>query len=125
MAKTKRVLVVDDESSIRDTLADAFAFEGYEVLTATNGAVALDLVRAHLPDVVVLDLMMPVMSGWQFLEACATEKLCAETPVLVMSASRRLNEDASKLGFTAIIAKPFDLDVMLAAVDRLAHKRGG
>ncbi len=119
---SKRVLVVDDEDAIRTAVADALDFEGYEVITATNGAEALEQVRTARPDAVVLDLMMPVMDGWTFMEACRREGLCAQTPVLVMSAYRHLSETAPNLGAKACIAKPFDLDVLLGAVERLVQR---
>jgi two-component system chemotaxis response regulator CheY len=123
MPELRCVLVVDDEEPIRATVTEALEMDGYQVSTASNGAEALEHVRAHHPDAVVLDLMMPVMDGWQFLEACRREELCASTPVLVMSAYRRLAETATTLGARACIAKPFDLDVLLGAVDRLTRAK--
>jgi two-component system, chemotaxis family, chemotaxis protein CheY len=116
----KRILVVDDDESIRTTVAEALADEGYEVLTAQDGAQALELVRATEPDGVILDLMMPVLDGWGFLRACRQEKLCASTPVLVLSAYRKLAEAApSELRADRVLAKPFELDVLLEVVDQL------
>ena len=116
----KRVLVVEDEAAIRMVVADALGDEGYEVLTATNGAEALEVVRASEPHAVVLDLMMPVLDGWGFLEACRQERLCAETRVLVVSAYRKLAEAApEELHAHDFLAKPFELDTLLGAVARL------
>jgi CheY-like chemotaxis protein len=118
--EAKRVLVVEDEEGIRTAVAEALADEGYAVVTATNGAEALQLVRATEPDAIVLDLMMPVMDGPAFLEACRREQRCAETPVLVVSAHRKLTElAATELRVDAFIPKPFELDVLLGAVGRL------
>jgi two-component system, chemotaxis family, chemotaxis protein CheY len=116
---SKRVLVVDDDDAIRLTVADALQDEGYQVLMATNGREALDQVEAGPPDAIVLDLMMPVLDGWGFLEACRQRRLCEGIPVLVMSAYRRLAETAPDLKVRACIAKPFELDVLLGAVERL------
>ena len=69
VVQTKRVLVVEDDETLRTTVAEALEDEGYQVITATNGAEALRLVRAAEPDAIVLDLMMPVMDGRAFLEA--------------------------------------------------------
>jgi two-component system, chemotaxis family, chemotaxis protein CheY len=115
----RHVLVVDDDAGIRSVVADAFEMEGYRVVTARNGAEALERVRASRPDAIVVDLMMPIMDGWQFLEACRKDNLCEGTPVVVMSAYRYLAEISSDLGASACIAKPFDLDVLLGAVQRL------
>ena len=120
---SKRVLVVDDDDAIRNVVAQTLEFEGYEVTTATNGRQALDAVRANQPDAVVIDLMMPVMSGWEFLEACHKEELCDGTPVLIMSAYRNLDQAAPGLAANACIAKPFDLNLLIDAVERLVQQR--
>jgi CheY-like chemotaxis protein len=121
MADAKRVLVVDDEAPIRSLIADALEFEGYEPVTATDGADALAKVDTMRPDAIVLDLMMPVMDGRTFLAACRRLPRCADIPVLVVSASHDLGAKAQELGARACLAKPFDLDVLLAVVDRLVH----
>lgn len=118
--QAKRVLVVDDEAAIRLAMAEALWDEGYDVLTATNGAEALELVRMSRPDAVVLDLMMPELSGWGFLEACRQEQLCASTRVLIVSAHRRLAAAVpERLPVHDYLAKPFELDALLGAVARL------
>src|SRR5207249_1817499 len=71
-----RVLVVEDEAAIRGALIEALADEGYDTVAAANGAIALDVVREAPPDVIILDLMMPVMDGWQFLSRCREDDLC-------------------------------------------------
>jgi two-component system, chemotaxis family, chemotaxis protein CheY len=119
LASSKRVLVVDDDDAIRLTVADALQDEGYQVMTATNGREALAQIESGPPDAIVLDLMMPIMDGWGFLEACRARELCQGIPVLVMSAYRRLTETAPELKVRACIAKPFELDVLLGAVERL------
>jgi CheY-like chemotaxis protein len=119
----KHVLVADDDDGIRQAVADALDFEGYQVVTAANGAEALERVRTTRPAAVVLDLMMPVMDGWEFMEACRREQLCEGIPVLVMSAYQHLADTAPTLGANACIAKPFDLDVLLGAVGRLVEGR--
>jgi CheY-like chemotaxis protein len=118
-----RVLVVDDEEAIRTAVAEALEFEGYAVESATNGAEALALVRQAPPAAIVLDLMMPVMDGWEFLKHCRAEALCDGTPVLVISAYRNLPQEAAGLGVKGCIAKPFDLDVLLGAVERVVRSR--
>ena len=120
VVQTKRVLVVEDDETLRTTVAEALEDEGYQVITATNGAEALRLVRAAEPDAIVLDLMMPVMDGRAFLEACRREQRCAETPVLVVSAHRKLADiAAAELRVENFMAKPFELAALLRAVDQL------
>ena len=124
MPNAKRVLVVDDESAIRTMIADALDFEGYDVVTATNGADALAKLAACEPDVIVLDLMMPVMDGRSFLMASRQQPRHAGIPVLVVSAAHDLTAAVSDLGARACLAKPFDLDVLLAVIDRLVSSEG-
>jgi CheY-like chemotaxis protein len=119
---TARILVVDDDDTIRDTVAEALELDGYAVDTARNGAEALDAVVQHQPSGIILDLMMPVMTGWQFLEQCRQRQLCVGTPIVVMSAYNKLPDEAASLGVSGCIAKPFDLDVLLGAIERAVAK---
>ncbi len=108
---------MDDEAPIRYMVADVLKCEGYEVDTAPNGAEALATMRIGCPDAVLLDLMMPVMDGWAFLQQWRAEGFCGSTPILVVSASRRAGETTLGLGVAGCIAKPFDLDELLSAVE--------
>src|SRR5512140_1578984 len=80
------VLVVDDECDIREVVTEVLTLDGYRVSAAPNGKVALAQAREHRPDLIVLDLMMPVMSGWQFLAAQCEDPELASIPVLVVTA---------------------------------------
>jgi CheY-like chemotaxis protein len=115
----KCILVVDDEESIRDVIAETLELEGYRVEKAADGHAALLMLRATRPDAIVLDLMMPGMDGWTFLNQCRKDDLCSSTPVLVMSAYRKLGEITRELHVQACLEKPFDLDVFLRAIERL------
>jgi two-component system response regulator MprA len=122
MSNRKCVLVVDDDAAIRLLIADALEFEGYEVITATDGADALAKLLARHPDAIVLDLMMPVMDGRAFLAAAREAEMGGRsTPVLVLSASHDLPAIAPQLGVRACLCKPFDLDILLAVVERLVE----
>jgi two-component system, OmpR family, response regulator MprA len=121
MPEAKSVLVVDDEAAIRGLIADALDFDGYTVRTARDGADALEKVARDRPDAIILDLMMPVMDGRSFLSACRRDPRCADIPILVVSAAHDLGAIAPELGARACLAKPFDIDVLLAVVDRLVH----
>lgn len=106
------VLVVDDESDIREAVAEVLADEGYEVLGARDGAEALQKLREHHPDLVLLDLMMPRMNGWEFRAAQKGDPDCSGIPVIVVSALGRAT------GFDAddYLQKPFEVDRLLTAV---------
>jgi CheY-like chemotaxis protein len=114
------ILVVDDDPAIRDVVADILEMSDYRVTTASNGVEALDRIRSEPPAAVLLDLMMPVMDGWEFLERCRRRRPCAQLPVAVMSAAHDAAWAARKLGVQAYLTKPFELDAVLAVVDRLA-----
>ncbi len=120
---TARILVVDDDAIIRETVAEALQLDGFSVETARNGAEALGIVRDRPPSGIVLDLMMPIMTGWQFLERCRASHLCEDVPVVVMSAYSKLPEEATTLGVNGCITKPFDLDVLLGAIERAVLRR--
>ena len=116
----ERVLVVDDDAWVRTTMADVLEYAGYDVLMAHNGADALALMRSTRPDCVVLDLLMPVLDGLDFLRAYHWERLCASTPVLVISASQSLAEAVrSEFGVEHILIKPFDIQAFLQALKHL------
>src|SRR5258706_2802254 len=84
VVKGGRILVVDDEPMVRDTLGQLLAEEGYIVDVAVDGADALDRVHAARPDAILLDLMMPNMNGRQFLQALRDDPTYSSVPVLIM-----------------------------------------
>lgn len=119
----KRILVVDDEPGVRRFLADLFVGEGYLVSQASDGTQGLDCLRVFAPDIVILDLMMPVMTGWTFAEKCRRIEGCREMPIIAMSAMFDIQPAATALhalGVRACLAKPFDVDVLLSLVTELA-----
>jgi CheY-like chemotaxis protein len=112
------VLVVDDDADIRELLDELLSSEGFEVLAAANGRVGLGLLERWHPAVVVLDLMMPVMSGWEFRNEQKLRVDVAGIPVIVITATTTPDVDADR-----ILQKPFDIDTLLATVHELAGSR--
>ncbi|MEW5850074.1 MAG: response regulator [Myxococcota bacterium] len=107
----KTILVVEDEYAIMDALAALLQDEGYRVLTAAHGKEALEVMSRDKPDVVLLDLMMPVMDGMTALQAIRADPQLRDVPVIVMSAaSSRLNPAS---GASSRILKPFHVGVLL------------
>jgi CheY-like chemotaxis protein len=106
------VLVVDDETDIREAVSEVLEEEGYEVCGAGDGAEALSKARERHPSVVLLDLMMPGMNGWEFRAAQKGDPELAGIPVIVLSA---LGKTAG-LDAAEYLQKPFDLDDLLSAV---------
>jgi CheY-like chemotaxis protein len=118
--RTVRVLVVDDETTIRDLIADALREPGYEVQTASNGVEALALVHRWLPDVIVLDLMMPRLDGTGFTELLRVNPDFAHVPVLLVTAAYGAEAAAQQVGARAWLSKPFELDLLVQKVAQLA-----
>jgi two-component system, chemotaxis family, chemotaxis protein CheY len=114
----QRILVVDDDRDLRELLAAVLSAAGYEVLTAENGAAALSVLRTVLPDLIILDLMMPVMNGWQFREAQTALPDYAGIPVICLSGHHAARHQASALGISACVVKPFEIDDLIAVVNR-------
>ena len=111
------VLVVDDDVNIRRLMIAALKREGYALIEATNGREALDCMRATHPDVVLLDLMMPVLSGWDVLKERKEDAELRRIPVIIVSAVREPEITAAiTSGLCAFLPKPFDLDVLSALV---------
>ncbi|TME33769.1 MAG: response regulator [Chloroflexi bacterium] len=118
------VLVVDDDPAIRGLVGDALRSEGYVVDLAAHGREALDAMRARRPATVVLDLMMPVMDGFSFMEACHYEQLCDDVPIIVISAVHEALQRMNEVPVHACIAKPFDLDDLVRTVGQFARPNG-
>ncbi len=113
-----RVLVAEDDPSIREILVEALADAGHEAVAAANGEEALRECARRDPDVVLLDLMMPVMGGRQFL-AAYRRRAGARAQVIALSALPQARDIAAELGCAAGFAKPFALDEVLSTVERL------
>jgi two-component system response regulator MprA len=117
-AGERLVLVVDDDPDILQTLGLCLSSEGYRVLMAANGKEALDILDREHPSVILLDLMMPVMDGWQFV-AELEHRGRRDMPLLILSADRSVQGHAKQLRANAHLAKPFDLDELLGKVQQL------
>jgi CheY-like chemotaxis protein len=118
----KTLLVVDDDPDGIEVLRSVLEQEGWSVVSAANGEEALDRLRSasRLPHGILLDLMMPVMNGWEFCAAQKREQRLAEIPVIVLSAATDAKSTAQGLGAVDYLEKPFDLNALLRAVARLA-----
>ena len=111
-----RILLVDDDGDLRRSLGEALEEAGYDVTVSANGHDALVALRqTPLPDVILLDLLMPVMNGWQFCKAKQADPATAPIPVIVMSAA--VSRDPGSPYFIDVddfIAKPLELDELLS-----------
>jgi CheY-like chemotaxis protein len=118
---TKRILIVEDDDAIRHVLSDALQDAGFAVATALDGLDALDQIDQHPPDAILLDLMMPAMDGWNFLESFRRRSRTAEIPVGLLSAAPVLLRTADAWGVQVAIGKPFELDRLVSQVERLCE----
>lgn len=109
-----RILVVDDELTIRDNVGQFLEGEGYDVAYSSNGVDALDQVVEQHPDLILLDLMMPGMNGREFITALREQLKLTRIPILVMTGMQGLPpQQAIALGANDVVEKPFDIDDML------------
>jgi CheY-like chemotaxis protein len=119
------VLVVDDDSAVRTALKELFETEGYAVAVAANGRAALNHLRGGLrPSVVLLDLMMPVMDGWDFRAEQLNDPLLKQIPVFILTAAGFSNETIrTQFGQIPFVPKPPPHDELLAMVRRICRER--
>ena len=122
-AESGNVLVVDDDSSMRILLAEELRYRGYTVTVARNGREALDHLDVMTPDVIVVDLMMPVMDGWAFVERYRDHARRPSVPIIAMSAASDPPPGYEALGVTAFLRKPFDLNELASSIAQLARTR--
>lgn len=117
----RAVLVVEDDSDIRFGLGVLLEDEGYKAVTAANGRQALAVLRAmpRLPSLILLDLMMPEMDGWQFRAEQRRDPELASIPVMVLSAAADLPKQTAKLGAVGAMQKPVQVEELLAEIKRL------
>ncbi len=116
------ILIVEDDEVIRELLKEALEMEGYKTLTASNGQEALQALHGVLnPCLILLDLMMPVMNGWQFLESKKTDDSIKPIPVVVMTAAT--NGKLRALETEGFMRKPIDLNVLTNWVERFCGKQ--
>lgn len=115
-------MIVEDDRDTREMLGKFLELEGFDVLTAANGRLALDQLGAGAPPcVIILDLMMPVMNGWQFREAQANDPRLARIPVVVVTAAGA-RADIPVIVADAWLQKPVDFDRLLATITPLCPR---
>ena len=116
------VLVVDDDTSILDTVTSILTGEGYDVVSAATGEEALAAVTRSQPLLILLDMRMPVMDGWAVARALRERGI--KVPIVVMTAAESAKRWADEVGAEGYLAKPFGLDDLLTAVERFRRPGG-
>ena len=118
---TKRILVVEDDTSIRELLVELLESEGYAVASAVNGLEGIKYLQTQgNPDLILIDLMMPVMDGYSFRTEQLKNTNWATIPTVVMSAEANAKEKMKNFNITAFLSKPVELDTILKTVARFS-----
>lgn len=117
------VLVVDDDPNIREMIEAVLTDEGFTVGTASNGREALERIGESRPKLVLLDLQMPVMTGWDVIRQLHESRV--EVPIVFMTAGFRARREAEQHGADGYLAKPFELNDLLDVVERFASSHQG
>ncbi|MBN1204795.1 MAG: response regulator [Myxococcaceae bacterium] len=113
------ILVVDDDPDILEALSEILEAEGFEIRRARNGKEALERLEPDPPQLILLDLMMPVMDGWEFAQRMRQRPpAVASIPLIVLSADRNVGSKALDIGAVGHLAKPFELNDLLDMVRR-------
>ena len=118
MERRKMILICDDEPALRE-LIRASMDDGFEFAEASDGVIALELAREVTPDVVILDLMLPRLSGLEVLARFNADEQLKDVPVLVITAWNETREDVLAAGADEFVTKPFDPEELRNAVKRL------
>jgi CheY-like chemotaxis protein len=117
-----RILVVDDDPDMQDVMAFTLEMGGYEVTRASNGRQALERVEERMPDVILLDMRMPVMDGWTFA-AELRRRHPGHAPIVVCTAAEDAQRRAREVQAVGCLSKPFELDAMLHVVESVLPSR--
>jgi DNA-binding response OmpR family regulator len=116
---TEAILLVDDDPHLMHVLAMFFDLEGYHVLKARDGQQALDLLREYQPDLVLLDLMMPGISGLEVCKKIRSDRKLKHVPVMIFTAAETREDELIAAGASRFIPKPYSLEGLRSAVKDL------
>ena len=118
--ESKSVLVVDDDLYLSEIISDVLEAEGHHTRRAGNGLEALEQIEADTPQLILLDLMMPVMNGWELAETLRADPRWSSIPIVIITANYHADRKQQVLGAKAVITKPFDIDRLVEVVDEFA-----
>jgi len=120
----KTILVAEDREVSRELARTLLEHSGYAVLEATNGAEAVAIAQANLPDLVLLDLQMPIKNGFEVLHELRSDKRFSSTPIVALTASAMMGDKDKALmeGFTAYLTKPLRISIVRRELARLLNE---
>jgi CheY-like chemotaxis protein len=117
---TREILIVDDDPPIRNLLRQIFKRIGFDAREARDGVEAISLVESALPRLIMLDLMMPRMNGWEVLERLRASGLLEKVPVVVLTAvGAQRTEGLAGFGVRAVLSKPFEISDLIMTVRKI------
>lgn len=111
------ILVIDDDADICDLIRQILEDEGYDVMIAANGQIALEVLATIAPSLILLDYMMPLMDGPTFIHETEQRGLRDTIPIVLLTAASAANQRAAELGTANYVGKPFELESLLQAVE--------
>ncbi len=113
-----RILVVEDSDDIRELLGQLLESEGYEFFLAADGQKGMEQAHLHQPDLIFMDMSLPIITGWEAVRRLRQEAQFKNTPIIAMTAhaSKADENRATQVGCTSYISKPFDVDKVLEFV---------
>lgn len=123
MSNPKKILVADDEQQLALAIKIRLESKGYQVTTAKDGQEAVDLAAKDKPDLVILDVLMPVMDGYSCLRELNTRFGRGKLPVIILTARDRMKDLFELEGIEDYVVKPFDHDDLLIRIDRAFKRR--
>jgi DNA-binding response OmpR family regulator len=119
-----RILIVDDDPAIRSVLEALLEDEQFTPETASNGLEAVNMARENPPSLILMDLMMPVMSGIDAVRELRADPQTEHIPIIAMSAGFLLKQSVNELLVESLISKPFDLDAVIANIKSTLRRVG-
>ena len=123
MADVKKILIADDEQQLALAMKIRLQSKGYQVVTASDGRAALDMAEAEQPDLVILDVLMPVMDGYSTLRELNTKFGRGKIPVIILTARDRMKDLFELEGIEDYVIKPFDHEDLLVRIERAFKRR--
>ncbi|MBI4341139.1 MAG: response regulator [Candidatus Omnitrophica bacterium] len=123
MAQTTKILLADDEAQLALAVKIRLQSKGYEVITATDGRAALALALQEKPDLILLDVMMPVLDGYSCLREINTKLGRGKVPIIILTARDRMKDLFELEGIEDYVVKPFDHEDLMVRIERALKRR--
>ncbi len=117
------ILLIDDEDLLQELMEHALSPEGYDILKASDGEAGIAMARQHLPDLIITDMSMPKMTGWQMIEALRRDEKTAAIPILALSAHRTAEDHSAgyAAGVTDYEEKPVNMARLKSKIVKLLN----